>query len=40
MRKRLQIFCLLLLPCLALMGILGPRRPVRVQRCRHSRLRR
>ena len=23
MRKRLQIFCLLLLPCLALMGILG-----------------
>jgi len=37
MRKRLQIFCLLLLPCLTLMGILGP---VRVQRCRHSRLRR
>ena len=23
MRKRLQIFCLLLLPCLTLMGILG-----------------
>ena len=38
MRKRLQIFCLLLLPCLALMGILG--RGSRVQRCRHSRLRR
>ena len=40
MRKRLQIFCLLLLPCLALMGILGRGSPAALQRCRHSRLRR
>ena len=43
MRKRLQIFCLLLLPCLTLMGILGRGSPAalyRVQRYRHPRLRR
>ena len=30
MRKRLQIFCLLLLPCLTLMGILGRGSPAAV----------
>ena len=40
MRKRLQIFCLLLLPCLTLMGILGRGSPAALSASSHPRLRR
>ena len=40
MRKRLQIFCLLLLPCLTLMGILGRGSPAALSASSDAAIRR